>query len=405
MAEAPRRGGPPFTLTPLRRGTALEFRGDIVPGAARALEAALRGPARDAHVLHLSGPGGLRGEGLRMAEVVSRFRLDTFVADQCNSACALVFLAGRRRTILRGAILGFHRGTPVGLRPDQTEGVPLGAELRNAFRRAGIPRWFLDRVDATPPDMLWIPTAAELIEARYVHRVTDGTGFSAGLPPGRAGLDDMPALFRRASPFAAAVAAIYPGLLPAAAEEVLSAYNDGAAPEELQQIVLRAALPAALALLPQAPDAEALGALGALGIIAQAVALGAAEVCPALAAGGRLRVAALAGLGGPPGSVRDEVLSTLAPALAAAAGPRRAAPPAPEAVAEPLARLRARLDLTLDPDRRALAARLLRLPGPATSAAAPRHHCDALAALHAEVAAMPPADAGLLARHLLALGR
>ncbi|GGG22224.1 hypothetical protein GCM10010964_07980 [Caldovatus sediminis] len=409
LAEGLRRGTLPFTIAVLRRGTAVEFNGSIVPGAARALEAALRGPGRDARVLHLSGPGGLRAEGIRMAEVVSRHRLDTFVAAQCNSACAMVFLAGQRRTILRGAILGFHRGTPVGLRPDQTEGVPLGAELRNAFRRAGIPRWFLDRVDATPPDMLWIPTAEELLEARYVHRVTtDGAGFSAGLPPARAGIEDMPALFRRVGgPFAAAVVALYPGLLPAAAEEVLAAYNDGAAPEELQELVLRAALPPALALLPHAPDAEALAALGALGIIAQAASVSAPELCPALVAGGRLRVAALAALAGPAAAVRDQALATLPSVLLAASGPARAGPPSPDALATPLGRLRARLDPKLAPPQRPVAARLLHLAAPASAASAPspRHHCDALAALHAEVALMPAPDAGLLARHLLALGR
>ncbi|MBW8270286.1 hypothetical protein [Caldovatus aquaticus] len=411
VAEALRQGRP-FTITVLRRGTAVEFRGDIVPGAAPALEAVLRGQGRDAQVLHLVSPGGMRGEAIRMASVVARHRLDTFVRSQCNSACAMVFLAGRRRVIQQGAVLGFHRGTPLGLRPDQTGGVPLGAELRSAFRHAGIPRWFLDRVDATPPDMLWVPTPEELLEARYVHRVVaDGEGFSAGLPPVRAGLADMPELFRRAGgPLAAAVAALYPGLPSAAAAEVLPAYNDGAAPEELQALILRAALPPALALLPQAPDAEALTALGALGIIAQAVALAAPELCPALAAGGAPRVAALAALTGPARAVRDQALSALAPVLLAASGPARAAPPPPDALAAPLARLRARLAARLAPAQQAAAAALLRLAGPETpprrpAASQPGLPCDAMAAVHAEIAALPPADAGPLARHLLALGQ
>lgn len=90
---------------------------------------------------------------------------------------------------------------------------------------------------------------------------------------------------------------------------------------------------------------------------------------------------------------------------AAAAGP--AAPSDTEAASALAERLRADPFATLDPPLRAATGLLLRLApvtqaGQRLPAPVPRHHCDALLLLHAELAALPPAEAAPLARQVLA---
>jgi hypothetical protein len=105
----------PFAITVLRRGTEIEFRGAILPGATRMLAEFLRGPGKGARVLHLISPGGSVVEGLGMAALVRRHRLETYArAGQCDSACTFVFLAGRERHLRSGrAKLGFQPGPAV----------------------------------------------------------------------------------------------------------------------------------------------------------------------------------------------------------------------------------------------------------------------------------------------------
>ena len=58
----------------------------------------------------LKGPGGNLDAGYAIAEIVLENELGVIVPKdtECASACALIFSAGKRRTLEQGARLGFH---------------------------------------------------------------------------------------------------------------------------------------------------------------------------------------------------------------------------------------------------------------------------------------------------------
>ena len=59
-------------------------------------------------LLELYADGGIVTAALDMAAVLVDFEIDTVVTERCESACALVFLAGANRTLEKGGRLGFH---------------------------------------------------------------------------------------------------------------------------------------------------------------------------------------------------------------------------------------------------------------------------------------------------------
>ena len=59
--------------------------------------------------VRLHSTGGGYFAAFDMADVIIDFELDTEIVDECASACAYVFLGGKRRIMWRGARLGFHR--------------------------------------------------------------------------------------------------------------------------------------------------------------------------------------------------------------------------------------------------------------------------------------------------------
>lgn len=152
-------------------GTRLVFRGEIVYGVARRF-AALVAQTDHATALHLSGPGGNIYEARGLARRVAP--LDTVAVGDCSSACTLVFLAGRERSLMAGARLGFHQ-----YRVDASYDIPLADTAseqdrdRQAFLDAGVAPWFVERVFSHAPGDIWFPDTAALVEAGVVHSVID----------------------------------------------------------------------------------------------------------------------------------------------------------------------------------------------------------------------------------------
>lgn len=59
--------------------------------------------------VRLNSAGGGYYAAFDLASVIIDFELDTEIVGECSSACAYVFLGGKRRVMWRGAKLGFHR--------------------------------------------------------------------------------------------------------------------------------------------------------------------------------------------------------------------------------------------------------------------------------------------------------
>lgn len=148
------------------------LRGTLQIGVARALGKALFAYPCVTGIV-LDSDGGNVYQTRAMASLVLTHELETYVRGRCHSACALVFVAGTRRFLAKGASIGFHcyRLNPgVVTRP----GIDPVAEQKKDFR------FFVERI----PDVnfarsifrcyspgLWLPAPAELLEAGVAHEI------------------------------------------------------------------------------------------------------------------------------------------------------------------------------------------------------------------------------------------
>lgn len=161
-----------FKLLP--GGTELSFGGGIKYGVAAEFERILK-VAPDIRVLHLTSEGGRIQEAVELFRLVAERGLETYVSNECVSACTLVFAAGKRRWLADAARLGFHAAAFPGL---------TGEELREVnedwaahYREAGFDAAFVNRVLAVPPEEMWYPTADELLRAKVVTDIDAGENF------------------------------------------------------------------------------------------------------------------------------------------------------------------------------------------------------------------------------------
>lgn len=83
--------------------------GQIVPGDYEKFARVSRDIGRVGGVF-LDSPGGVLGEGLRIAEATRQMGVATGVPNNatCTSMCAIIWLAGRTRLVASNAHIGFH---------------------------------------------------------------------------------------------------------------------------------------------------------------------------------------------------------------------------------------------------------------------------------------------------------
>ncbi len=164
-AQAP----PPVIAAPnspaqviFRTDTTLRLNGEIDWQSYRQLEAMMADT--EVSALHLNSAGGLIPAARGMAKLVADAGLPTHVAETCASACTLIFLAGRPRTLGKSGRLGFH-----GYADQNLSGlIDIQAEQardRSAMAAAGLDARFLDRIFDVPPTQMWFPTRADLVAA------------------------------------------------------------------------------------------------------------------------------------------------------------------------------------------------------------------------------------------------
>jgi len=65
----------------------------------------------DVDTVVVSGRGGFSWPAYEMATKIEAFGLNTVARNTCSSSCTILLLAGRDRSLERGARLGFHRAT------------------------------------------------------------------------------------------------------------------------------------------------------------------------------------------------------------------------------------------------------------------------------------------------------
>ncbi len=162
--------GPQYTIQVSADGKSVVLKGGMNDGAAEVLTRALdMAPAVNTVVF--SSTGGWVREGNLVAKVITERRLTTYVEGECTSACTIAFLAGIDRVAGPDAHIGFHQFKSVG-----ESGGRAGddAMARDVYERAGVPREFIARVVATPPDKVWYPKHEELLAANIITRRSFG---------------------------------------------------------------------------------------------------------------------------------------------------------------------------------------------------------------------------------------
>jgi hypothetical protein len=245
----------------LRDGTELEFFGGINVGAADEL-ARMLDAAPQVRVLHLNSVGGRIAEADLMAAHVRKRHLITYVSERCDSACTHVFLAGSERWLSRQATLGFHQPSSSFGDGRKTTAGHVEDERRR-LRSMGLPDAFVAEAMNTPNDKIWRPTHEELLAARAISGVSDGSRFAAS-----GYVASLPAAEREQAVLKMPLYASLKRADPRAFEEIMKqlaeGYRRGASEEEIAAIARALISKSVRQQVSYAPDSDVLKAIDIL---------------------------------------------------------------------------------------------------------------------------------------------
>jgi hypothetical protein len=262
----------------LRDGTELEFSGGINFGAVDEL-ARMLDAASQVRVLHLNSPGGRLAEADLMAAEVRKRHLITYVSEHCESACTHVFLAGRERWISKRAILGFHQPSFSSLDRDTTAGVIENE--RRQLRSMGLPDAFVSKALDTPGDKMWRPTHEELLAARVVSGVSDGSRFAASGHAASLSSSELEQEVLKV-PLYASLKRVDPRAFEEIIGQVSEGYRRGASEEEVASIARTLVSKSVRQQLAHASDADVLQSLDILIDYMDGLKSADAETCVAI---------------------------------------------------------------------------------------------------------------------------
>ena len=239
----------------LRNGTELEFSGGINAGTAKEF-ARILDTSSDVRVLHLNSIGGRIADANLMAAEVRKRGLTTYVAEQCESACTHVFLAGRERWIRQRATIGFHRPYFPGF--DEADLAPLIEQERRELLAMGLPAEFAAKAVTTPNTSMWRPTQAELLKAGIISGIVDASRFAASGQFASAATADRLSEGMLKLPLYAALKQIDPQTFERIVKQVADGYAQGATETEIIFGVRTAVSQIVGRYLPYASDAAVL---------------------------------------------------------------------------------------------------------------------------------------------------
>ncbi len=161
-------------------GQTVTLSGPFGMGAATRFEKALKKSPQVRRVV-LDSPGGRLYEAHQIAGQVRALGLQTRAGGDCASACTLVFIAGRQRSVAPAARLGFHRASVPGHNPLH-DGM-ANRRLQTLYEEAGLPGGFIHQVLQTPSQRMWFPPVDELVAAGILPPPTLQPELDASLLP------------------------------------------------------------------------------------------------------------------------------------------------------------------------------------------------------------------------------
>jgi hypothetical protein len=119
--------------------------------------------------LDLDSPGGSLPEGFRIAILTRQKRLSTYVAKECDSACAFVFLMGRKRYVSKEAKIGVHAvGNDDG--SEDNGAIRDTIQFARLFATLGIPSSTIGKMVATPPRRITYLDQSDLASLKVITR-------------------------------------------------------------------------------------------------------------------------------------------------------------------------------------------------------------------------------------------
>jgi len=123
----------------------------------------------------LKSRGGQIYEGRGLAKLFAEHEIDTYVFEECSSACATAFIGGKQRYISTQGKLGFHQYWVETTKyshfvPFYNLAVEQQRDLA-LFKARGIDQTFLNRMFDYPANRIWFPDHSTLYDARIVHGV------------------------------------------------------------------------------------------------------------------------------------------------------------------------------------------------------------------------------------------
>ena len=173
-----------YSLSLQKNSTLIYLNGSFDFGITGDMEAMLTSNP-EIHGIVLNSTGGFVSEGRGIFRLIDQYKLDTFVYEECSSACALAFIAGNNRYMAVNARLGFHQYNfelqtsfqPVNVIEEQKEDLKL-------LRKKHISSHFLEQVFKQPSHLIWFPSVEELLDSGVINALISGqnVGHSADKP-------------------------------------------------------------------------------------------------------------------------------------------------------------------------------------------------------------------------------
>ena len=152
----------------------LIIRGDLDIGITTAVRSTIEAHPQIKSVV-LQSRGGQIYEGRGLANLFTEHGIDTYVYEECSSACATAFIGGKRRYITAQGRLGFHQYRVETTKTRQfVQFYNLDAEQQRdlaLFKARGIDQAFLNRVFDQPASRIWFPDHSTLRGVQIVHEV------------------------------------------------------------------------------------------------------------------------------------------------------------------------------------------------------------------------------------------
>lgn len=166
---------PEFVVKVLPSGKEIEISGGIRTGSADKFIALLECTPY-VETIHINSSGGRIKEALKIAQLIHRNGLNTYVSTSSESAGSLIFLAGKKRFAKKSSKLGFHSASYAGF-SEKDLNITVG-ETEKRLKEIGVNQNFVEKIKGTKPSEMWYPDIATLLVEKVVTDIAAANKFS-----------------------------------------------------------------------------------------------------------------------------------------------------------------------------------------------------------------------------------